>query len=483
MAFIGPNNAIAWAHFRLRGGLRKSLSVAGGFFMLAAIGAFFHARLDPKLASGTLFGWAMGMLAVQGAVLAIYVSTRISVAIRQDMTSKMIESHRLMPMPASHAIAGYIIGAALQPLILAGAIFLFGGICAVMAGCDWQRWLMANLVLLVFSMFAWVLSGFLGFQKRGFNLLIFLPIVFPTIIGGAIILLPALVVLLSPILGGGIFSLKSSLTDVPWTYVLAIVAQSYFASIFFIGAARRYRDPDALGLTPLMGLAGVAGWVVLTLLATSIWDTLKPTAFGRMEDPYPEFQAIAGMIVAMLLSLTPISAAARLRAERSKRHRLQEETSASRRSLPLVAVLGVVAVLPLLIPAYSVGASKIITLWQALVMLIAFAVGMYFAFRFLYEIFNSAAILGFVWLLLICAVPIGADLIRYGLSNDYDAKPLSTLATCSPIGGLIVLLTNKPVDPTWGIVVQLLVMLVPATLLLIVKRSQHRQSIPASASE
>ena len=47
MSFIGSDNAIAWAHFRLRGGWRQSLKWAVGFFILASIGAFFMVRGDP----------------------------------------------------------------------------------------------------------------------------------------------------------------------------------------------------------------------------------------------------------------------------------------------------------------------------------------------------------------------------------------------------------------------------------------------------
>ena len=62
MAFIGPNNALAWAHFRLRGGWKRSLGFTVGasiLLMMLIVGAV---RLDALNRARILFGWCSGLL-------------------------------------------------------------------------------------------------------------------------------------------------------------------------------------------------------------------------------------------------------------------------------------------------------------------------------------------------------------------------------------------------------------------------------------
>src|SRR5439155_18374837 len=95
MAIIGPNNAISWAHFRLRGGWKRSLTFTLGAAALLAVLIIGGQRFDPLNASRTLFGWVSGLLGLVAACLVLYVPGRIAAAIRQDLQSKLIESHRL----------------------------------------------------------------------------------------------------------------------------------------------------------------------------------------------------------------------------------------------------------------------------------------------------------------------------------------------------------------------------------------------------
>src|SRR5690349_13982784 len=120
MAIVPPNNALAWAHFRLRGGWMRSLSFTGAAMALGAVLIITSTRLNPNDGGRMLWGWTTALLSVQAVCLALYAAGRVGTAIRQDVQSKMIESHRLMPLPPAHAIAGYIVGATGPPLIFAG---------------------------------------------------------------------------------------------------------------------------------------------------------------------------------------------------------------------------------------------------------------------------------------------------------------------------------------------------------------------------
>src|SRR2546423_14162947 len=157
MAFIGPNNALAWAHFRLRGGWKRSLTFSAGAAALLTVLIVGGLRVDPINKARILYGWTTGLLSLGAACLLIYVPGRITASIRQDIQSKLIESHRLMPTPAAEAVAGYIMGAAMQPLVFCGVIFLIGACTASGASVDLSRWTFANLILLGFCGFVWVL--------------------------------------------------------------------------------------------------------------------------------------------------------------------------------------------------------------------------------------------------------------------------------------------------------------------------------------
>jgi hypothetical protein len=475
MTFIGSDNAIAWAQFRLRGGWRQSLKVAAGFFILASIGAFFMVRADPIHSGRTLWGWASGMLALNAGILVLYTSSRIGTAVKQDFTTKMIESHRLMPIPATHVIAGYIVGGAMQPLILAFAVFLFGGMCAIGADVDAERWIMANLVLLVFSLFGWVLAVFMGFQKKGMNALAILPVLFPSIPSGRLFLAPGVLVLLSPIIGQSVFKLTATATEFPWIYIVCFVAQAYFGAICFVGAARRYRDPSAIGLTPILGFLIVLGWIVITWVAMARWEDLRPTVFGRMPQQLPEMQAAISMLIALFLALLPTSAAARLATEAWKR---RSDVVVQRRASTLVHAVTFLAagLSPLLIPIQSPQLpmpSRSMILQLALVLAMC-AIGFYFLFRIFYRFFEGAFGLSFVWLLMTWGLPIGVDLVRYSMSNQ-PIEPMGAASAASPGGAIIMLLSHNRTPLLPGLIVQFVMMLIPIVLFSLLKVAGERK--------
>src|SRR4029079_19574727 len=93
---------------------------------------------------------------------------RISLAIRNDINQKLIESHRLMPLPAWDAIVGYLVGGSSQAIGLAVANYIIGAVTAATIGIGQARGCAANLILLTFSIFFWTLSTVAAFtMTRG----------------------------------------------------------------------------------------------------------------------------------------------------------------------------------------------------------------------------------------------------------------------------------------------------------------------------
>jgi hypothetical protein len=109
------NTAIGWVHFRMRGGARMLLVTTIGYaaVIVAAIGLFLAA--DAGGVGGpaqVMYGWSVGLLVIQTAVLLLYGGSRIGASIRSDLTTRMIESHRLMPVGRVPAVLSYLLGVA-----------------------------------------------------------------------------------------------------------------------------------------------------------------------------------------------------------------------------------------------------------------------------------------------------------------------------------------------------------------------------------
>src|SRR5439155_639551 len=148
-ALTADVNALAWGQFHLRGGWPRVWGFAG--FYAAAVGALVAlAAISGNATAGPL---KYALTGVQAAILVLFVAARVSAAIRQDLTSRMIESHRLMPLSPAQAVIGYLLGPAGHPLALAAANFVVGLFVSAAGGIPATIWLTANAVLLEFAAF------------------------------------------------------------------------------------------------------------------------------------------------------------------------------------------------------------------------------------------------------------------------------------------------------------------------------------------
>ncbi|HEV8291456.1 MAG TPA: hypothetical protein VGP94_06015, partial [Tepidisphaeraceae bacterium] len=163
-----PNlyNPIGWAHLQLRGGLRNTIATTIGYTLIISILIFATVRFNPHSAPRILGAWTVGMLGLQTGILLLFGCMTVGSAVRLDHTSKMIESHRLMPTSATSAILGYVFGAPCQALAMALANFIIGAIVAGSAHVAFTRWAMANAILVGFVIFIWVVVVFFGFLAQ-----------------------------------------------------------------------------------------------------------------------------------------------------------------------------------------------------------------------------------------------------------------------------------------------------------------------------
>jgi len=468
-ATFSPDNAIAWAQIRLRGGW-KNLAVTGvAYALLVGGGIYASAKLlasSPAVAYG---GWLTGLLGLQSAVLLLFGASRVGAAIRQDHASRMIESHRLMPIGAGQAIFGYLAGSTAQAIVLAAINVALGAAVAVGAGIPVSVWLVVNFVLAAFCGFIWVLSAFWAFLvKAPFALFLLLGLGSWFSAGLVIELVPALTPLAGPLMGQTVFSLRASATEPSFAYAVSFGSQAFIGTICFIGAARRFRRGDAPAFTLPMSLLLLAGWVAISCVTIRWWDDFKPQFLpGQIINP--ESQLIGSLLSSMLLALTPIAGSARAHCQWAAR--VPNDPRHTRRPvpLPLVAVAATAIVLCLTCVEFSAGPTGELVsrvLRTALVVfLFLLSAGYLLQVLIRCGIRPVAPVL--IWLALTWLGPLLIDVARHGVLEDNPFSPiLMTISTCSPLGTLLQTwlpsdsARSAPVSATLGIAVQALVAVV-----------------------
>src|SRR5205085_10622400 len=108
--------------------------------------------------------------------------------------------------------------------------------------------------------------------RRG-GVMLFFPLAIPYMSqGGILALMPAMSVLLSPVIGTSIFDLRTRGGTLPVAYAIAFAAQAYVGSICYVAAARKYRRADAISIDTILGTLLVLGWVGLSFAGLREWD-------------------------------------------------------------------------------------------------------------------------------------------------------------------------------------------------------------------
>lgn len=467
MALAPHNNALAYAHFRLRGGFKASAILTALAMFGLGILIFITVRLAGD-SGRTVFGWATACLGLGAASLLLFGPMRISNAIRQDIQSKMIESHRLMPLPPSHAISGYIIGGGAPAVIFFAGVFLVGGITASAAGINMARWTFACGVLLSFSVFMFVGCAFASMSGKMGAAFIFIPFLVLYMSGGGLLpFLPGITVLISPIIGQSVFDLRGKGFDLPATYAISFFMQMCFSSIFFIAAARKYRRADAIGMDSILGVLLLACWVAVSWIGMRAWEDFRPRGLP-MGNPgvAPNYHVIISMIIALTAAIVPLVSNAREQT-RWRWHERVRDPAPLPRPIPPTAIILAATVLIILLPlapitpSASLGAD--VYLRCAAVIFMALA-ALHFVIASAYGLRMRAGFPVVGWLFAFWVLPILIDLVRFGLGDQGEVEPLNGFATISPIGTIIMVLNKSVVTTTPGLVIQFLILALAAVV-------------------
>ncbi len=458
MALIGSNNALGWAHFRLRGGWPRTLMVTLGATAFLAILIVGSVQANPKIATNTLWGWTTGLLVLQTANFVLFTVGRINAVIRQDVQSRMIESHRMMPIEPAEAVTGYLLGAALQPLVFAAGIYVLGAVTSGMVSMSLARWTFANIVVLAFSVFLWVMSSYASFSLKVGSMLVFLPMFSPLMTDGDILIaVPGLTVLLSPLIGRSVFDFRTGAATLPPAYTLSFMAQAAFIAIFFIAAMRKYRSSNEIGIDTFLGMAVVIVWALITILGMRAWEDIRPQGWQRGQVG-PPTRIISSVALGMFFAIASVSANA-LERVRWRRHEALRDPAPMRKPISAIypitaAMLALVAIAPAAPTTMPLQLKQLIL---TAILIVLFLTGLYFIFLTRYALNKKAVVFVIVWLMLTLSLPIIADYMRYVLTDGFnDGEAMTVFSSCSPIGALI-LIWKRPELNLWpGIFVQAL---------------------------
>jgi hypothetical protein len=301
--------AIGMAHFQIAGGW-KTLGIICASYIVAVLSiasSIYYDAVSSKVPGPVFTGAAVALLTVvEMMLLLLFGMLRIAGAVRLDITTKMLESHRLMPISNGRAAVGYVMGATAHAIALALLNFVLVYIFAGITGADLARVTLDQAVLALFVLFVWSASLLGAFHGKVYGAMI--AVISP--IGGAFMykLLPGLALLISPLMGDTIFHVGLTARHLEIPYAAAFVAQILFAVIFFSGACRAYRGTYAttFNLAEALGLTCV--WSALSIVGIALWESFHARIFyPYREDPQIHSQqAIASLIAAMLIALVPI---------------------------------------------------------------------------------------------------------------------------------------------------------------------------------
>jgi hypothetical protein len=355
--------------------------------------------------------------------------------IRGDQSSGMSESLRMMPLAAGHAIAGYLAAAAASLGGFFVANFVLGLVVSGLAGLPPAMWVMANLILFAFAVFVWTVAAFLAFQVRNAAALM----VVVSVVGmfgnaGILLVAPGLIVLVGPLVGGTIFNLRTSQTEFTTPLVMSLAGQLLVGAIFFAGAARKYRRPDALALGGWLGLGLLLAWVGISLLSILRPEGFVPGFLARQfRGVEPAVPFCGSVVVGMIAALVPLCNFARLHVGWVRGRGDDPEL---RRPVPPPFPAGVLVTAGLALMVFALPVRpNALRVSCVIAALFGFSVSVIFVAGWFYRSVQSAKIILGIWLVAYCVAPLGADLVRKYFSDDWDDGPvLARAGSFSPVG-------------------------------------------------
>lgn len=462
------DNALGWAQIQLRGGWLRILTRGFWYGLALTSLIFLSCRLDPNASARILGMWSGGLLVLQGGALLLWAASGLAARVRLDVSTKMLESHRLSPIGGVQGVTGYLIGAVadMAPIVLINLVL--GVIVNTFAMRSVETFLLTNVFILWLVMCVWPAAVFVGLASKISPVWILL-VLLGAIFGGGVLMwiFPAIMLLISPILAGLVTGGARQWMAV---YPITLIAQVILGTVFFIAGSRRFRSDERAAFGPLLGTIVVAMWVTLSVIGMR-WQSLIVPG-GYESDTSWHVQVTASMAVAIGLSIVPIMSVAW--SDRLRRRRLScGDPDVSKRIVPVELIVVVcamlclcVALVPLLrragpappgapVPAVLTTLRTIpledMARLGAVVVLALLSIS--WIVRLCYRSRKPIAAWLVVWAVGVSLmVPLAVEMVRY-LAGAKDFMPPEVLCL-SPIGAMQLIIEQEPHSLTHGLLVQ-----------------------------
>ncbi len=334
------DNAIRWAHFRLRGGWRSMGLMCGGYLAIALLIVIMSNEMAtvPRQRTDAMMEITYIMFAIQAVLLLIFGSLRVGGAVRRDVASKQIESHRLMPIRPMEAVLGYLAGATPGVLALAILNFAMGIFTSAMGGISPNTWTICNAALLGFAITLWCMMMVTAFiSPVVFWISNVVMVVFGLAQGFRI--LPGLIVLCGPLQGDTIFDLKTTAAKNLTGLVMSQVFQWILAGLLLIAAARKYARPDALAFSVPASMAKLFLWVAMSFYGMWFYDALAGSLGTYGSEDFGITMFVGSIAATMLVSLFVLASLAWTAIARDERVRVLGLSGRRKHSLFLPCML------------------------------------------------------------------------------------------------------------------------------------------------
>jgi len=311
--------AIGMAHFQLGGGWRTVYIVLGVYMLLffGGVGIFYYEKVQADAvgqpfsvvdASGVLL---MLLMVLQGFALLLVGGARVSNAIRLDLSSNMIESHRLMPISSGRAIWGYLVGPTTAVILFSLLNALMSVMFGTIEGQPLERMLINQGVIFAFAFFVWSITAMGTFVYRQIFGFVVAGIFLGTcarLMALAFVSVPGLSLLMTPFTGETIFTLGAGRPVMDVEYAVGIAGQAALFLIFFAASCRLYRGIAETAFSTLLGTLLLTVWAGIS--AVGIGHSIAhPQAMGRgfgIRDVPVAVQVVASLATCIVLSVTPL---------------------------------------------------------------------------------------------------------------------------------------------------------------------------------
>ena len=442
-------NPITFAHVQARGGWQRQMVYAGGYLAivgsLIAITAYSRGRWETEL----LGGWIYTLMALQTGTALLFGATRITAAIRRDLSDEMIDSIRLMPLPASQAVLGYILAGAGQAGSIMFANFILGLSICVPAGFAVAQWITANFILVFFSLFVWVVIAMLSYLTRAAAVMVFGALAMISVMQGVpALILPGLAVLLTPLMGRSIFSMRNTMNDLVPQLGAATVAQTAIGIVCFMAACRKFRRSDVPAFTSTLGIILLLTWQSTSVLGFYQYDELRPRWMGIGMSRIPQHaQMIASFLVAMLISLLPVVASV---VENNSSRRSQ-----SRWRLDVNAVVMICIAICMMLLIFPAETSSRFIFAESAVWTLALVGTFLFSAAYFAQWLIRLRVKGRLWIgggaiIVLIVIPLALDGLRIAMLENATNEEMSALGAVSPLGYLIAAWADVTIDLRYG---------------------------------